>query len=298
MRRPQKGGSLGPISRIAFDAAPFLDDIGGRLVFSPRQDVLMAHLSHPMLQHAISILTRRRFPGTGEEVSRWTVRLSPLPTGTDALVLLSVEELAVNDLRETFHHWVRTIVFPISRGRLGAPLPHSSALALRGAQMTLEKTHHDAARAIVEDIESDIKTALTRHSDQLTKSLLAQLEESGKASRADEEHRYRSRQAEVSTLISETTIAKLEREIETLKGERRQGTLFDEANRLDDIDRSIEEKNAEIDRRTKHYKEVRDQLERERERVLKFLLPKRHAMSGPAQVFPVCIEVRLPGGAR
>lgn len=164
--------------------------------------------------------------------------------------------------------------------------------------MTLEKTHHDAARAIVEDIESDIKTALTRHSDQLTKSLLAQLEESGKASRADEEHRYRSRQAEVSTLISETTIAKLEREIETLKGERRQGTLFDEANRLDDIDRSIEEKNAEIDRRTKHYKEVRDQLERERERVLKFLLPKRHAMSGPAQVFPVCIEVRLPGGAR
>jgi hypothetical protein len=27
-------------------------------------------------------------------------------------------------------------------------------------------------------------------------------------------------------------------------------------------------------------------------------LPKRHAMSGPAQVFPVCIEVRLPGGAR
>jgi hypothetical protein len=25
-------------------------------------------------------------------------------------------------------------------------------------------------------------------------------------------------------------------------------------------------------------------------------LPKRHAMSNPAQVFPVSIEVRLPGG--
>jgi hypothetical protein len=79
MRRPQKGGALGPVSRIAFDATPFLDAIGERLVFSPRPDVLMAHLSHPMLQHAIATLTRRRFPGTGEEVSRWTVRRAPPP---------------------------------------------------------------------------------------------------------------------------------------------------------------------------------------------------------------------------
>jgi prolyl-tRNA editing enzyme YbaK/EbsC (Cys-tRNA(Pro) deacylase) len=74
--------------------------------------------------------------------------------------------------------------------------------------------------------------------------------------------------------------------------------LFDEAQRLDEIDRSIEEKRAEIERRTRHYTEVKEQLDRERERILKSLLPKRHAMSGPAQVFPVSIEVRLPGGAR
>jgi superfamily II DNA or RNA helicase len=298
MRRPQRGGTLGPISRIAFDAAPFLDDIGGRLVFSPRPDILMAHLSHPMLQHAISTLTRRRFPGTGEEVSRWTVRRSALPPGTDAWILLSVEELAVNDLRETFHHWVRTIAFPVTRGKLGAPLPHSDALALRGAQVALDTELYDTARAIVEDVESNLKVALTHHADQLTMALHAQLDETGKASRADEELRYRSRQAEVSTLISENTIAKLEREIQALKGEQRQGMLFDEANRLDEIDRSIEEKKAEIERRTRHYTEVRDQLERERERVLKFLLPKRHSMSGGAQVFPISIEVRLPGGAR
>jgi hypothetical protein len=82
-----------------------------------------------MLQHAIAMLTRRRFPGTGEEVSRWTVRCAPLPAGTDAWVLLNVEELAVNDLRETFHHWVRTLVFPVIHGTLGTPLPHLSALA-------------------------------------------------------------------------------------------------------------------------------------------------------------------------
>ena len=50
-------------------------------------------------------------------------------------------------------------------------------------------------------------------------------------------------------------------------------------------------------RRTRHYEEVREQLEKERDRILKHLLPKRHAMSGDAQAFPICVEVRLPGGA-
>ncbi len=297
LRRPQKGGVLGPVSRIAFDDAPFLDAIGGRLVFSPRPDVLMAHLSHPMLQHAIATLTRRRFPGTGEEVSRWTVRRAPLPEGAGAVVMLSVEELAVNDLRETFHHWVRTLVLPVTGGKLGAPLPHASALDLRGAKATTDKAHHDAARAIVEDIEPQLKALIARHAAQLTKDLQAQLDETGKAARQDEEQRYRSRQAEVSALINENTLAKLEREIKSLKVERMQGRLFDEEQRLDAIDRSIEEKRAEIERRTRQYTEVREQLGRERERILKFLLPRRHAMLDAAQVFPVSIEVRLPGGA-
>jgi len=296
MRRPQKNGVPGPVSRIAFDATPFLDDRGGRLVFSPRPDVLMAHLSHPLLQHAIATLTRRRFPGTGEEVSRWTVRCGPLPTGTEAWVLLSIEELAVNDLRETFHHWVHTLIFPVVKGTLGPALPHSRALELRGGQATRDPGHQAAARAIIEEVEPDIKAQITRHTGQLTQTLRTQLDQAGQAARADEEQRYRSRQAEVSTLIAENTLARLEREIEALKVERMQGTLFDAEQRLDAIDRSIDEKRAEIERRTRHYTEVRDQLERERERILKFLLPRRHTLSGSAQVFPVSIEVRLPGG--
>ena len=298
LRRPLKGGALGPVSRLAFSAAPFLDDVGGRLVFSPRPDVLLAHLSHPMLQHAVSTLTRRRFPGTGEEVSRWTVRLAPLPAGTDAWVLLSVEELAVNDLRETFHHWVRTLVFPVVGGRLGSPLSHRTALELRGGQPTLDERHLEAGRAVVEDVEPDLKAYLGHHAEHLTHALRKQLDLAGAQTRRDEEERYRSRQGEVSTLIAENTLAKLEREIEQLKGERAQGLLFDEEQRLDEIDRSIDEKRAEIERRTRHYEEVRAQLDRERERVLRHLLPRRHATSGPAQVFPVSIEVRLPGGVQ
>jgi hypothetical protein len=250
-----------------------------------------------MLQHAVSTLTRRRFPGTGDQVSRWTVRLAPLPAGIDALVLLSVEELAVNDLRETFHHWVRTVVFPVAGSGLGQPLPHRAALELRGGVPALDKRHHEAGRNVVDDVEPELKAFLGRHAEQLTQALRRQLEASGVDARRQEEERYRSRQGEVSTLIAENTLAKLEREIEQLKGQRAQGFLFEKEERLDEIDRSIEAKRTEIERRTRHYEEVRAQLERERERILRHLLPKRHAMSGPAQVFPASIEVRLPRGA-
>ena len=115
--------------------------------------------------------------------------------------------------------------------------------------------------------------------------------------RKDEDARYRSRQGEISSLIVENTLSKLEREIEKLKEDRRQGLLFEAEERLDDIDRSIEEKEKELERRRNHYEDIRAQLEIERGRILK-ALPKRYAMTGPAQVFPVCIEVRLPGGSR
>jgi hypothetical protein len=60
-------------------------------------------------------------------------------------------------------------------------------------------------------------------------------------------------------------------------------------------------KQEELDRRRHHYDELRAQLTRERERILKDLLPRRYAMEGDAQVFPVAVEIRLPareGGDR
>lgn len=297
LRQSRGHGSRGPVPRLAFSPEPFLQKTGERFVFCPRPDVILMHLSHPMLQRALSALTRRRFPGTGEAVSRWTVHLGEVPQEAEALVLLSVEELAVNDLRETFHHWVRTLIFPVIHGRLGQPLPHRPAMELRHIAPAHAADLQQRARDLLEYVDPDLKVYLGDHVDRLTKDLRRQLEAGGKEASKVEEDRYRSRQGEVSSLITENTVGKLEREIAKMKLQRQQGLLFDEAQRLEAIDRSIQEKQEEIARRTRHYEEVRTQLEHERERILKYLLPKRHAMAGTAQVFPVCVEVRFPGGA-
>ena len=87
---------------------------------------------------------------------------------------------------------------------------------------------------------------------------------------------------------------RLGREIERLKGQRDQGQLFNEAERLAELERSIEEREEELKRRRFHHDEIRDQLQRERDRTVKRLFPKRFALAGTAQLFPVAVEVRLP----
>lgn len=291
-------GGQRPYARLAFDNRPFLTWVGEREIFCPRPDVLRMHLSHPMLQRALSTLTRRRYPNSGDEVSRWTVRLAELPAGTDALILLSAEELAVNELRETFHHWVRTVAFPIQKGSLGAPLPHRSARELGFARPTHDARHIEKARDLLDEVEPALQQFLASHAQQLSAGLRTALTEAGVEARKREQERYKSRQGEISALIAESTLEKLEREIGKLKRERQQGLLFEGQNRLDEIDRSIEQKQEELKRRRSHYEEVRGQLERERTRVLERLLPRRHAMPAAAQIFPVTLEVRLHGGAR
>ena len=39
-------------------------------------------------------------------------------------MLLTVEELAINDLKEPVHHWVRTYEFNLTGKTLGIPLSH------------------------------------------------------------------------------------------------------------------------------------------------------------------------------
>ena len=294
LRRKAARGMLGAVPKLAFNEIPFLEDIGGRMVFTPKPDVLMMHLSHPMLQKALSSLTRRRFPGANA-VSRWSVRRGGVPDGVEALILLSVEELAVNDLRESYHHWVRTIQLPIQSGELGEPLVHQPALQLRDglpADESLQRT----AKALVNDLEPDLRDFIRRQAERLTAELQEQLALDLEAALDEEEKRYRSRQGEISVLIESNTTQKLEKEVELMKAQRKQGVLAFGAHKLDEMDRSIQAKEEELARRTAQYEAVRRQLEKERIRILKYLLPKRYAMEGTAQIFPVSIEVRFPGG--
>ncbi len=293
IRKRAGHGVLGPLPKLTFSVKPFMAAIGERTVFRPRADTLMLHLAHPLIQPATGRLTRHRFPGPSA-VSRWTVKLGDVPAGMDALVLLHIEELAVNELRETFHHWVRTVVLPVTKEELQAPAKHIPAMDLREARPCRDPKVQSRAASLLSDLEPDLQEFVKKQRQDLTNRLVAQLAEDLKKALQEEEQRYQSRQGEVSALIAENTLAKLERQVERFKIMRRQGMLFEQQAYLDEIDRHIAIKQEELQRRKQHYEEVREQLARERERIIKRLLPRRYKLQGEAQVFPVAVEIRFP----
>ncbi len=297
VRRTATGSRLGPMPLLTFSSAPFIHDVGGRTVFRPNHNIQMVHLGHPLMSLALNILGQRRYPGTKMSVSRWTVREGQLPAGADALILLHLEELGVNELRETFHHWIRTVRFPVRGEELAEPLPHVPAALLHAMRPVTSASAKDRAAELLLDLEVDLKNIVRDMRERLTGDLRVQLEQDGKTARSEEDKRYQSRQGEVSTLIAENTLQKLEREIASLKSQKEQGMLFDAEAHLEDLDKSIKLKEEEVEHRRKHYEEVREQLSRERERVVNRLLPKRYTLFGEAQVFPLAIEVCLPEGA-
>jgi len=293
IRKQSQQGVLGAMPKLTFSPQAFLDDLGGRKVFRPRQDTMMLHLGHPMMQKACGSLLRRRFPGPAA-VSRWTVRYGPIPAGLEALVMLYLEELGVNELRETFHHWIRPLALPFQNGDLLAALPHKEVAHFRQSKPCKNPEQVQIAREWLELLEQELKGVIKTHRQHLTAAMTQELERDGIQTRQQEEEKYKSRQGEISALIANNTIEKIKKEIEKLKLQRRQGVLFDEDAHMDRLDREIQQKQEEIERRRRHYEEVAAQLSYERERIMKLILPKRFALNGQAQVFPLALEIYLP----
>ena len=298
VRLPSQNGGLGPIPKLSFNPQTFVVTINGRPVFRSRKDTLLLHLAHPLFQKTLSSLTRCRFPGGVERAaSLWSVYRGSVPEGANAMIYLTVEQLAVNELRETFHHWVCTYRFPVVGGQIGTPLPHIPAVELRENMMAGSVDDIEQARDLWLEVGEDLREFIGETAQTLTKTLQKQLSEDREQALRDENTRYQSRQGEVSVLIEGSTMARLDREISEMRLQRQQGLLFNQKEFFEELDRDIARKQEELERRKHHYEEVRQQLAKERERIVGQLIPNRHTMRGNAQVLPVAVEIILSGGA-
>lgn len=283
----------GALPRLVFDPAAFIREINNRPIFRPMPDARLLHLAHPLFQRALATFAMFRFPGV-RPAEPWTVRRGDVPNGADALILLTLEEMAVNELRESFHHWVSTHVFTLHDGKLNGPLPHRPARDWSSGGLTAQDAT-SAARDLWLEAEPQLLEFIGSYGRELTGRLMKALEVDGKQAGKEEVVRFASRQGELSKLIESTTVEALRTEIEEIERGMKQRMVFDEDQVRADLARKRAELEEEIKFRTTHYEELREQLNRERDRVVNLLIPKRHSMRGEASVFPVAIEIRLPG---
>lgn len=301
VRLSANGAGLGPMPRLAFDERPFLEACGSLTVFRPRPEMQLVHLAHPLLRRSLAVLARRRYPGTGATVSRWTARrggFSPesLPgaaRGAEAVALFSVEEFAVNELREPFHRWVRTLAFPVRGGELGEALPEEAARRIAAAE-SVHDPEDEEARELLDEVGPALKKRLSSHRWQLGRDIRAALARRGETAKRRETEEYDRRQAEVSELITGNKLEKIERDLAALKEESERRMLFDTEERAARISRSRDLLEEEHRRTLEGHEALRRNLAEERDRILNRLVPARYSLAGEVQVFPVTVEIRLP----
>jgi hypothetical protein len=304
LRRGGTAKAPGALPALVFDPAYYLETINGRPIFRTVKDTALLHLAHPLYHRALATFARLRFPGGGseEKATRWTVRRGGVPPGCDALILLTVEEVAVNELRERFHHWVHTLRLPIKSGELAEALPHQAARVLYPASLTYDARDAERARELWDEVDTDVRALLRESGKLLTERLTRALQDDGKAATREEQERFQSRQGELSTMIQQQTLQRLEREIAEMNtmmaSLKAQPTLFGEDERVGQMAKTQAEKEEELRRRKERYEELRALLARERKRIVEGVLPKRFALRGEARVFPVTVEIRLPEGGR
>lgn len=282
---------IGAMPGIVFDVDYFIEQINGRQVFRHSPDTVLLHLGHPLFRQALTAFSRLRFPGNVEsrEASRWIVTRGELPAGADAVIILTVEEMAVNELRETYHHWLRSLAIPVLGDNLGEP---ETCLASDFGGPDISADAISQAREIWEEFETDCRKLLKTHQTSLNETLESHLTQQRAEMEKREKEAFQSRIGEVSALKGSQSVEKLRREVDEWKQQAMQSDMFDNVNEI--ASTKIRDLEDEIKRRTRHFDDLLERLKMEQERVLKKVVPNRYRQRGSSQVFPVTVEIRLP----
>jgi superfamily II DNA or RNA helicase len=284
------GGPRGDLLALVFDPAHYVRSHSGRPVYVPEPDSRLLHLGHALYHRVMSTFARYRFPGPGSG-TRWTVRSGEVPDGAQALVLLTLEELAMNELREPCHHWVTTLALPIVDGSLAEALPHRPAAGWAAPPRAGDLR---VARELWEEVARDVKALVKRLAQERTMALASRLKEAGVEVRDRETKRFVARRRELEKALGDNTIARLQRDADELRS-RKQLELYTEFDQA--LERKLADLEAELGLRRTHYEQVRHRLQDEEERILKRVLPPRYRLRGEARVYPIAVELRLPEGA-
>ena len=134
----------------------------------------------------------------------------------------------------------------------------------------------------INTIQSDLQTHIERH-----------MADAQVAVHKIETERFDRRIGEIQK-ERENTARQVAREAEKKRAQLDQGMLFENLRR--EAEKDLSELEGEVILRRQHYNNWLGTMREERKRVLELVLPKRYALRGEARVYPIAVEIRLPGG--
>lgn len=291
----RRGRLQGSLPKLVFDPAYFEHSTDGRVYYEPRPDTTLIRLGHPVMRRALSVLRRQQWEQ--DKLTRWTIQGVPLPSGTDELLVVHLSVDVTNALRETVHQEIIEWPFQVNGDEIVDLEPsfwnqvsHLQRRPLRADALgTWQATlldqwdsHEQAIRQVIKTRQKEMEVDFT---DQMKRTLSQELRE--------QQEGFAHRLRELERHGQSNILERMRKEAEKQRQRLAQGILFSE------IQAEEEQKlrEREWDLAHSHNEQMKSILERERDRVLKELLPKRYKLE-MVNLQPLAVEyiVRDAGG--
>jgi len=294
--RVHRGPTASSLPKLVFDPDYFIEEEAQCPVFRPRPDTRLIRLGHPLMRRAIGHFRRQLWEKDG---GHWTIVGSEMPRGTDAIVILHALCTATNAAGQTIHEEVRSWPFIVEAETLPpvddaywAELRNLPTFPLPGAAVS---EWHGRFRELWLDHMDVLKDILSAYRETWTLDLQETLANAREQALEDTREAYASRIAEIDAQGTPKGLAKLRAELIVAERNAIQRTFDEEENRrrrehLRQLGNELTE--AEWQRQHSQLELLREQLERDRDRLLNIAIPKRYGLAR-VDVQPVGVEYRV-----
>ncbi|CEN89110.1 SNF2-like protein [[Clostridium] sordellii] len=294
--RIKNGKQKGALPRVVFDSSYFEKDVNGYKVYSYSDEIVLLRLGHPLIQKAV--LNMKRELWEAKKLSRWTIQKGNLPHGINELIQIDLLLEVTNKLREVIHQEVITLSYQCDGENIIAV---DDSLKQYITNIQKQKLTVDELDDVLDDtrdewyeIESDIRKEIQRFKDEKERWFKQTLEDKLKEDKEIQKQIFDSRINE----LKDDKLEKVRQKIANDLIEQTRDLQELQMSLIEDAEGKVKEqiKNLEVQRDLiiSNKQIMKDILERERERVLTKVLPKRYNLNN-IEVHPLAIEYIVKG---
>lgn len=283
--------------KMVFSPERVMAEEHGRMMFHPGKDTRLLMLGHPVMQKALSSFTRRMWlPSSESKFNKWTMEQGELPGTIEAVYTLYYQIALRNKLGERMDTGILRVPVIVEGGKIRFlssaeqdEISQINGTSLSSKQLGSMKDSVISGYLKVKQFAESFRSELTGTLFKSTTILWNErLEKEIKANRA----LYSERKNSLDRYNDPKHIKRLKSELEQAIEKTKQLTFDPEQNlenrlRVDDLKADLE-----FQRQSNHVVILKKRLEKEEQRVITKVLPRRYSLDEEGvEIMPVAVHI-------
>jgi superfamily II DNA or RNA helicase len=286
----------GSMPHLVFDPQSFINEMNGREIYRPKKGARLIRIGHSLVETSMSYF-RRAIWGQEDDINRWTLVGYDTDMGREAYVAFHYLLTARNQLQEVVHADVGSWWFHVT--------PEDLSKAENPPQVDNERTLDESTmddwwkrlRPAFVDVDPSVQPLEDALRQETRAELETRLEAAGAKAREQLEEEFEQRMTELEQDLSDQRKERLREELAETEEQAKQLTFDPEENvqrqrRVEELRRQMTEEDMQVWEENQRL--MRERLERENERFLEEVLPKRYTLADEIDVTELGAKLYVP----